>query len=96
MTTVYQLIGIEKNSYKDRNGSDRTKYNMYFLYNIPSEKGSGLKVLQLFKVSSTGSRYSVFPYMQSMPDLKVGSKYKLYFNSYGDIEEFVEVPKASS
>lgn len=84
----YQLLGIEKITYKEK-----TKYNLYFVQNIDEEKGSGYKPLLLYKYSQSGTRYSTFPSVTKYPDLKVGGKYRLYFNQYGDVEDIV--PSAS-
>lgn len=83
----YQLLGFEKSTYKEK-----TKYNLYFVSNIDEEKGQGFKPLQLIKYTQAGSRYSTFPSVEKYPDLKVGSKYRLYFNQYGDVAEIVPSP----
>lgn len=80
----YQLLGFEKSTYKDK-----TRYNLFFVSNIDPEKGSGFKPLQLFKYTQSGTRYSTFPSFENYPDLKVGSKYRIYFNQYGDVVEIV-------
>jgi len=85
----YQLLGIEEVTYKEK-----TKYNLYFVSNIDESKGSGFKPLVLYK-SFSGSRYSTFPSVNRYPDLKVGGKYKLYFNQFGDVEDIVPSPSKS-
>lgn len=87
---IYQVLGIEKMEFKGR-----TKYNMYMVQPIGSDRGEGYKPLQIYKSSEAG-RYSTFPYVREKPDIKVGNKYHIYFNQYGDIEDMVPVEESKS